>query len=189
MRKTIGNIDPGVQSVVVWDPLVRLIHWLLAVTILLNSTIVEDESKLHEWIGYIAVALVGVRLIWGCIGTRHARFSAFPPNMLAASHHLKAMLKRDNTVHLSHNPLGALMAYNIWLTVILIGITGYMMGTVRFFGAEWVEEIHEGIFAWLLISIALHIAGVVFDTWRSGIPLVRAMIDGRKAVPKDKTIK
>ena len=55
MHKTIGTINPDVQSVVVWDPLVRLIHWLLAVTILLNSTIVEDESKLHEWIGYIAV--------------------------------------------------------------------------------------------------------------------------------------
>lgn len=188
MPTTIDNMHSNIRSIVVWDPLVRLIHWGLAVSILLNSTIVEDESKLHEWIGYVAVGLVGVRLIWGCIGTRYARFSAFPPNLFAARRYLMAAIKRDNIVHLSHNPLGALMAYNIWATVLLIGITGYMMGTVRFFGVGWVEEAHEIIFAWLLVSIALHIAGVFFDTWRSGIPLVRAMIDGRKSVSKDKTI-
>ncbi|NNJ73673.1 MAG: cytochrome B, partial [Anderseniella sp.] len=95
----------------------------------------------------------------------------------------------DKAVHLSHNPLGALMVYNIWLTVLALGVTGYMMGMIRFFGVDWVEEAHEIIFIWLLVSIALHVGGVTFDTWRSGVPLVRAMIDGRKRVPENRTIK
>ena len=55
------------------------------------------------------------------------------------------MMAGDRHVHLSHNPIGALMAYNIWASVIVIGLTGYMMTTITFFGAEWVEEVHEAV--------------------------------------------
>ena len=88
-------------------------------------------------------------------------------------------------MHLSHNPLGALMVYNIWTTLLLIGATGFMMGTVSFFGVAWVEQVHELAYDWLLISIAAHIVGVIFDTWRSGVPLVQAMLHGRKRIPRD----
>lgn len=67
------------RQVAVWDPLVRLIHWSVALTILLNGAFVEEESKTHEWVGYVALGLVGLRLVWALIGPRHARFSAFPP--------------------------------------------------------------------------------------------------------------
>lgn len=179
---------PGARDIVVWDPLVRLIHWSLALSILLNSTVIDGESSPHEWIGYVAVGLIAIRLIWGLLGSQHARLSAFTPNPVAALRHLVALSKGDKTVYLSHNPLGALMVYNIWLTVLLLGVTGYMMGTIRFFGVEWVEEAHEIAFTWLLVSIALHVGGVVFDSWWSGVPLVRAMLDGRKRVPKDRSV-
>ena len=176
------------RNIMVWDPLVRLIHWSLAIAILLNGAIVDEESSLHEWIGYFAVGLIGVRLIWGLIGSSHARFSAFPPNPVTAILHLVALSRGDKTVHLSHNPIGALMAYNIWLTVLLLGITGYMMGTISFFGVDWVEEAHEMAFNWLVFSIILHIGGVMFDTWRTGVPIVSAMINGRKRIPEDSPI-
>lgn len=176
------------RNIMVWDPLVRLIHWSLAIAIILNGAIVDEESSLHEWIGYFAVGLIGVRLIWGLIGSSHARFSAFPPNPVAAIRHLVALSRGDKTVHLSHNPIGALMVYNIWLTVFLLGITGYMMGTIMFFGIDWVEEAHEMAFNWLVFSIILHIGGVMFDTWRTGVPIVSAMINGKKRIPEDSPI-
>ena len=181
VQQTSGRASA--REVAVWDPLVRLIHWSLALTILLNGTFIEEESKTHEWIGYVALGLVGLRLVWALIGPKHARFSAFPPSPARAIHHLRAMLSGDKTVHLSHNPLGALMVYNIWASVIAIGITGYMMTTITFFGVDWVEEAHEIVFNWLVFSVALHVAGVAFDTWRSGVNLVRAMINGRKTSP------
>ncbi len=171
------------RDIAVWDPLVRLIHWSLALAILLNGAIVDDESKLHEWIGYVALALVGLRFVWAVIGPRHARFAAFPPAPGRALRHLRAVLKGDRTVHLSHNPLGALMAYNLWLTVIALGVTGYMMTTLTFFGVEWVEDAHELLFNWLILSVALHVAGVAFDSWRSGVNLARSMVTGRKRIP------
>ena len=171
------------REVLVWDPLVRLIHWSLALAILLNGTVIEDESQTHEWIGYFALGLVALRLVWALVGPKHARFSAFPPSPARALRHLRAMLSGDRTIHLSHNPLGALMVYNIWLSVIAIGVTGYMMTTLTFFGVDWVEEVHEAVFAWLILSVGLHVGGVVFDSMRSGVNLVRAMVNGRKTIP------
>lgn len=171
------------KAVPVWDPLVRVIHWTVAGGILLNGFFTEGDSRLHEYVGYAVLGLVGLRLAWGLVGQRNARFSAFPPNPAAALRHLRSTFSGRSVVHLSHNPLGALMVYNIWATILVLGATGIMMGTVRFFGVEWVEEVHEAAFAWLMISVVLHLAGVIAETWLSGVPLVRAMIDGRKRVP------
>ena len=180
-----ANGRVSARDVAVWDPLVRLIHWSLALMILLNGAITDGESKLHEWVGYAALGLVGLRMIWAIVGPRHARFSAFPPSVPRAIRYARTVLSGDRTVHLSHNPLGALMVYNLWLAVIALGMTGYMMTTIRFFGLGWVEDMHELIFNWLVISVALHVAGVAFDTWRSGVNLVRAMVVGRKRIPQE----
>lgn len=169
----------------VWDPLVRLIHWGLAGTILATAAFTNPEHQTHEMVGYVAVALVVLRLVWGLIGTRHARFSAFPPIPVAAIRHLNGIRAGRREVHLSHNPAGALMVYNLWASVIGMGITGYMMGTLRFFGYDWVRVLHEALFNWLMISVALHLAGVVLDGRLTRVPLVRAMIDGRKRLPGD----
>ncbi|MEE4347646.1 MAG: cytochrome b/b6 domain-containing protein, partial [Paracoccaceae bacterium] len=121
------------HEVRVWDPLVRLIHWGVALAVLVNS-FTDAESTIHEWVGYTAMGLVAVRLLWGIVGSRTARFSAFPPNPAGAVAHIRQNLAGQGTVHLSHNPLGALMVYNIWATLIALGVTGYMMGTMQFFG-------------------------------------------------------
>lgn len=186
--RTINTRIVGARTVMVWDPLVRLIHWGLALCILLNATVIDDDAAAHSWIGYLAVALVITRLAWGVVGSRYARLADFPPNPFAAMRHAAAMLRGDKTVHLTHNPIGALMVYNLWITVLVLGLTGYMMGTVAYYGVEWVEEVHEAAFNWLIVSIVLHVGGVVLDTWRSGVPLVRSMISGRKHIPAGRPV-
>lgn len=176
------------RSLPVWDPLVRLIHWSLALTILVNGAFTNPERSLHETVGYIALGLVVTRLLWGLVGPRPARFTAFPPSPSRALAHSRELLRGAAPIHLSHNPLGALMVYNIWGTVLGMVTTGIMMGTPRFFGIGWVKELHEGLFTWLMISIGLHLAGVVFDSWRSGVPLVQAMVTGRKRIPPGREV-
>lgn len=167
----------------VWDPLVRLIHWGVALAVLVNS-FSDAESNFHEWVGYTALGLVATRLLWGIVGSHTARFSSFPPNPFAAVDHVRSILNGKGTVHLTHNPLGALMVYNIWATLILLGVTGYMLGTLRYFGIDWVETAHELTYDWLIASVALHLAGVLFDSWLTKVPLVRAMVTGRKTMPE-----
>ena len=178
----------GVQHIAVWDPLVRIIHWSVVAAILTNGFLSDPESELHEYIGYAALGLVLLRLVWGVVGPEHARFLAFPPNPFAAVRHIRDTLAGKTRIHLSHNPLGALMVYNIWATILFICATGIMMGTMRFFGVEWVEKAHEAAFYWLMISVTLHIAGVFMETWLSGVPLVKAMIDGRKRISADRKV-
>ncbi len=171
------------RTVRVWDPLVRLIHWTVVVGILLNSVVTDPEELFHQYVGYAILGLVVLRLIWGCLGPKPARFSSFPPSPSAAISHAKDVARGDRSVHLSHNPLGALMVYNIWLTLLAICATGIMMGTVAFFGVDWVKELHELAFNWLMLSVVLHVAGVLVDQRRTGVALVKAMISGSKNIP------
>ena len=171
------------QRIRVWDPLVRIIHWAVALMVIAELTVIDEDWALHRWVGYAVLGFVLLRLVWGLIGPRHARFSAFPPSLAAAREHVAEILRGERRVHLSHNPLGALMAYNLWAALVALWVTGYMLGTNAFFGVEWVEELHEAIADWVMISVLLHVGGVVFETWRSGINLVRAMISGEKVLP------
>jgi cytochrome b len=174
----------GARIIAVWDPLVRSVHWTVAACILLNATIIDQDSKLHTWIGYTAISLVGVRLVWGIIARGYGNLSEFPLNPIAVIEHINATAKGEKRLHLSHNPLGAMMVYNLWGCIAALAVTGYMMGTLRFFGVEWVEEVHEAVFYWLMVSVGLHVAGVVIDTIRTGVPLIPAMVHGRKKVPE-----
>jgi len=171
------------QRIPVWDIVVRATHWAVALLVILELTVLDEDWAVHRWAGYVVLALVGLRLVWGLIGTRHARFSAFPPSLSAAREHLAGLLRGRHDLHLSHNPLGALMAYNLWASLVAVCLTGILMTTRTFWGVELVEELHEVVANWVMISVLLHVAGVVFETWYSKINLVRAMITGQKEIP------
>lgn len=171
------------MRVAVWDPLVRLTHWSVAILVIGELTVFDEDWAIHRWAGYAVLALVTLRLVWGVIGTRHARFSAFPPSPGAAWAHLRETLAGRHRLFMSHNPLGALMAYNLWAALITVCVTGIMLTLDRFWGVGWVEEVHEVIANWVLISVVLHVGGVAFDGRRTKVNLVRAMITGVKEVP------
>ena len=184
----------------VWDPLVRLTHWTIAAAVLLNGLVVEEESLAHIWIGYVALALLALRLLWGIIGTEEARFSSFPPSPSAALGHVADLLAGRRRVHRSHNPLGALMVYALWGMLAVVSVTGVMLESDPFPDAiayasegerheredearehgshELVEEIHEAAANLLLLLAALHVAGVAMESHLSGVSLVRAMVTG-----------
>ena len=76
-----------------WDPVVRLSHWLIAAAVIINGLISEPGGTLHIWIGWIAMAVLVIRLVWGGIGPREARFTAFLPDPRAAVSHLFSLMR------------------------------------------------------------------------------------------------
>ena len=65
------------DTVKVWDPWVRLFHWSLAACVF-GAFLVEEGDTAHRWLGYTALGLVAFRLLWGVVGSRHARPSRRP---------------------------------------------------------------------------------------------------------------
>lgn len=167
----------------IWDPLVRVFHWSLVAGFTANALVIDDDSKLHEWVGYAVVALVLVRILWGLVGPRSARFASFWPTGQAVIDQITDIATRRNRTHLGHTPLGALMILNLLATMLAIGLTGYMMTTNAFWGVDWVEEVHEALVNWAWISVALHVGAVIWESRRTGVNLPRAMVTGRKQVP------
>ncbi len=112
-----------------WDPVVRLTHWGIAISVLVNAALDEGGSLLHVTLGWLVLALLVLRLVWGVLGPREARFSAFPPNPLAALRHLGQLFSGRVSEYPSHNPAGAMMAYAFWACLALVTLTGlYMTG-------------------------------------------------------------
>ncbi|TVQ54729.1 MAG: cytochrome B [Rhodobacteraceae bacterium] len=193
----------------VWDPFVRVAHWSIAVAVVLNGLIIEEESVAHIWIGYAALGLLALRMLWGFVGPETARFESFPPSLSAARAHLGEVRTGVARPHRSHNPLGALNAYAMWAALAVVCVTGLALeetsenghaaarsvlaasaladdddrrgGSDE--GESLVEELHEGAANALLLLALLHVAGVAFETRRSGVDLVGAMVHGEKRFP------
>lgn len=167
----------------VWDPLVRTGHWLLVASVALAWLTHEGGGRWHEWIGYVSLAVVGVRLAWGLAGPRHARFAQFVRGPSATLAYAKQVLTGREPRHIGHNPLGAWMIVALLLTVALAGASGWLYTTDDYWGVHWVEETHEFFAVALLWLAALHVGGAVFASLRHGENLVAAMWHGRKRVP------
>lgn len=189
--------EPIAASGPVWDPIVRITHWGVAAAIVVNGLIDEDGSTLHVWIGYSALAMLVLRLLWGFIGPVEARFSSFPFSISAAIDHLTNVFAGHHKVHRSHNPAGSIMVYALWGMLTLTAATGVILETEPFpvehrqeisvqadshedggenEVEEFIEETHEIAANLLLILAALHVAGVAVESRLSGRNLVRAMI-------------
>jgi cytochrome b len=79
MTPNTSSAAASTPAVKVWDPFVRIFHWSLVTCIVLNQFVLEAGETAHEWAGYLASTLVLLRLVWGFVGGRHARFADFFP--------------------------------------------------------------------------------------------------------------
>ena len=128
----MAAIGASAGSAPVWDPIVRVTHWATALAITVNGLITEGGSTLHLWVGYSALALLALRLLWGVIGPEEARFSSFPPSVGGAIAHVRDLAAGRHSSHPSHNPAGSLMVYALWAMLGLTVATGVFLQTEPF---------------------------------------------------------
>ena len=197
----------AVQPVRLWDPVVRLTHWGIALVVLANAVLTEGGSRIHVWAGWAGLALLLLRLVWGLVGTAEARFSAFPPNPAAALRHLLRLARGRVEEHPAHNPAGAAMAYALWATLAVLTASGiWMTGgkspmqldaqRAAVAAGDWsvmvaedrddddkalgdaVEEVHEVAGNLILFLVLLHVGGVVAESRALRRNLVLPMLFG-----------
>jgi cytochrome b len=178
--RSTGPTPP--TTVRVWDPLVRVGHWTLVLCVAVAWLTHEGPAVLHDNAGYMALAVVLVRTVWGFLGPRHARFADFLRGPAATLAYLRGFLAGRAPRFLGHNPLGGWMILALLTTVAVTGVTGWLLTTETFWGSETVDTAHGLTADLLLVLVVLHVGGVILVSRRHGENLVLAMLTGRKRV-------
>lgn len=111
----------------VWDLFVRVFHWSLVVLFALAYVTGDEENWVHNWAGYAILALIAARLVWGLVGTRHARFSDFLRSPAAAVRYLRDLAAGSARRHLGHNPAAAWMIVALLASVLATGASGLVV--------------------------------------------------------------
>lgn len=113
-----------IESVKVWDIFVRFFHWALVGSIIGMYISGEDMQGVHVRLGYFVIALVLARILWGFIGTRHARFGDFLYGPSDIFHYLKSLFVDKPIHYVGHNPAGGLMILVILIALLATTFTG-----------------------------------------------------------------
>lgn len=182
------------EYIKVWDPLVRFFHWALVFCFFLAFITEDDLLGVHTWAGYGVLLLLSIRLIWGFIGPRYARFSSFifTPDLIRR--YLKDTLLFRAKRYIGHNPLGGLMILLLFVSLTVTAISGMALygateyagplagwlGQVSDSGADVLEEVHEFFANFTLFLVVIHVGGVLFESLVHRENLVRAMLNGYK---------
>ena len=188
------SLESETPMVRVWDPLVRIFHWSLVSAFLIAYLTEDDLMSLHSYAGYTVLGLIGIRILWGLIGTRHARFTDFVRSPRTVKNYLTDVIRNKAKRHLGHNPAGGAMVMLLLLSLIATGVTGMLIyGIEEHAGplANWVqhwphsaedifEELHEFFANFTLFLVFIHVAGVVLASFQHHENLVRSMWNGKK---------
>lgn len=187
-----------------WDPLLRLAHWGIAAVVIGNYFLTKEGGAVHVILGWVGMALLVLRLIWGVFGPDEARFATFPARPFAALRHLAGLMRGQADVYPSHNPAGAMMAYALWACLAVIVATGLGMSGLSplkqaeveaaVAAGDWsvvveekenpfrevLEEVHEVAANLILLLAVLHVAGVFVEGRVMRRNLVAPMLLARK---------
>lgn len=195
-----------VIEVRVWDPLIRVMHWLLAAAVIVDW-FTDEPLWMHTWLGYLAAALVVLRVVWGFVGPENARFVSFVRGPVVVFDYLAGLIRFSSKRYLGHSPAGGAMIVALLIMIAATAGTGManlaadrgegpLAGVIskverppRVPGQRrpplLMKQIHETVANVTLALVVLHVLGVVLASFAHRENLVRAMITGRKRPEAD----
>jgi len=189
------------ERIKVWDIVVRSCHWCLVVFFVLCYLTGDELDLLHAYLGYGVLILLGIRVIWGVVGTRYARFSDFIYGWKRVREYVKGLIIWRPQAYLGHNPVGGWMVVLLLLLILLTcwtglkayGEQGYGPFSQQFSGAPYADEsrddddanefwseLHEVLADITLFLVLVHVVGVIVSSLLHKENLVRAMWTGYK---------
>src|SRR6516164_8628235 len=181
----MAGADCPPPTVNVWDLFVRIFHWSVVVLFAIAYVTGDEVQRVHIIAGYGIAALLALRIVWGFVGPRHARFADFvrtPREVLA---YFRDVLQLQAQRYIGHNPAGGPMVVTLLVILAATCVSQYLMTTDAYGGSKAVEEIHGALANATAALIVLHVLGVLVTSFEHRENLVKAMVSGRKRLPAD----
>lgn len=119
------------NNIKVWDPIVRIGHWTLVAAFFTAYFTEDDFMTQHVWAGYIVGSVVLFRIVWGIIGSKHARFTDFIYRPSAVIGYLKGLINKKPQHFLGHNPAGGAMVIALLLSLCVTVYSGLALYAVE----------------------------------------------------------
>ena len=184
------------QRIKLWDLPTRAFHWLLVIAVgaaLITGNVGGAAIEWHGRIGLLIVGLIAFRVVWGLIGSSHARFASFVPTPKSLAAYLRGQWRG-----IGHNPLGALSVIGLLALVALqlstglfgnddIAFNGPLYDLVSKDLSDRLTGIHELTSNVLIALIALHLAAIAFYAHVKKDNLVKPMVTGYKDLAPGET--
>ncbi len=203
------SVAPDRVYIRVWDPIVRVGHWLL-VLCFAAVYFYSDKFPLHAYAAYLIMGYMLFRIVWGFIGPRPVRFGTFVHGPSAILRYGRDSLRGHSPNTISHNPLGGVMVIGLILIMLICGVLGLMvysagqeMGllgslvpshwegelfTVQLFDKSYdigLKELHHWSGNFAAALVAAHVVGNFITTALHRSRPVVGMITGVKDADRD----
>lgn len=166
----------------VWDLPTRVFHGLMIVCFA-GAWLTGNSERwrlAHLTFGLTMAGLVAFRLVWGVVGSEHARFADFVRGPRAVFGYLRSLVAARPQHHAGHNPAGGWAVLGLLALTALSTLAGWAAHDGWFGAGDALGELHEFLTHALLLLVGVHVAGVVVSSWLHHENLARAMVTGRK---------
>ena len=197
----------------------RFGHWTLAAAFAVAFFSAEEGAGgpgvWHVWTGYLVGGIVVLRVLWGFVGSRHARFSDFVYEPYKVLAYLGDLLRGRGRRYVGHSPAGGAMIIALLVCLaatVATGIVAYgeqgkgpltaaqVTDTTNAMGNEAhripieaggergesaIAEVHDLLADIAMALVVTHILGVALASVVHRENLVLAMISGRKRRVRD----
>jgi len=189
------------EEKLIWDLPLRVFHWSMVLTVAIAALtgyfFEEWWLDVHVYAGYSIGCLLAFRLIWGFVGSYYSRFHTYPVKIKDVTLHLKSLMRGKSEPHTGHNPVGAWMIMVLLSSLTLLIITGMVVWggqenqgplaqLIGYKVGDFSEDIHEILANILMFAIAIHILGVLVETFVFKHSLIKSMVTGKKATTDTK---
>lgn len=136
----------------------------------------------HLWIGYTVVALMLLRILWGVAARNGAvSFKTWPLRLGDLIAFFKSHFSKTKHDYGAHNPAASYVYLLIWVVIVALGISGWMMGLDAFWGEEWLENLHGTLANGLMALVVLHLVGIAVDAYLFKRKSWLVMITGKRS--------
>jgi cytochrome b len=179
----------------VWDLPVRLFHWLLVLSVaglFITEQLGGNYMEWHKKLGYFVLGLILFRIMWGVIGSQHARFASFLRGPATILKYLRDIKNPAAPRWLGHNPLGALSVVAFLVVIAVQAVTGLFADDEILMTGPYADAVSKEVSGLLtkihkinskviIGLVVMHLLAIGYYVFIKRDNLVKPMITGEKS--------